>query len=422
MAPDKRTIAYRVADAVSRTVGYRVTPGYRSGPRATTQWYLEWVNGLTEKQMAAKVRAAGREVAGYHKDLLELRREADERHLVAAWLLHHDPLDPDNRTLNRSNAGWQAKKHFEITSFPRDLPDDHELWTLVDEAFEATTSHDRPWHDAEAAIVYLANTGVQALRVRRWLDAVDRLGPHDPPPPHPPLDARHVPDTVLAELDTALAAVAWHLGGANTIAHNPRVRLLTLEAVGRIVGERLDRKQLDHAMQAVADGDSLSRLSVLLGLHRTTLGKRWPGSRADAVLRPHAWLVANLDTWRTACADAAAAIQRLDDGILFDRDLRSLAWSLAHTVEIAGGWRDVAGTPEQARALLAALTAYRDRLARNSWAGSAPAPLAPEIAAPLDRLVALLADYDTAEAPNRRGGNRRPAATAPEPDDVAPTA
>lgn len=165
MASDKRTIAYKVADAVSRTVGYRVTPGYRNGPRATTQWYLEWVNGLTEKQMAAKIRAAGREVSGYDKDLLELRREADDRHLVAAWLLHHDPA---RRTLDRSRAGWQARKHFEVTSFPRNLPDDHELWTLVDQAFEATADRDRTWaYDAEAAIVYLADIGVQALRVRR---------------------------------------------------------------------------------------------------------------------------------------------------------------------------------------------------------------------------------------------------------------
>lgn len=419
MVSDKRSIAYKVANAVTKLVGYRVTPDYDSGPRGTTLWYLEWANGLTEKQMTTKVRAAGRDVAGYHKDLLRLRRQSDQRNLVAAWLLHHDPLDPGNRTLGRSSAEWQAKEHFAVTSFPRDLPDDHELWTLVDEALAATDDSQQRWHAADAAIVYLATTGVQALRVRRWIDAVDRFSPHDPPPTRPPLDSHVVPPTVLDELGSALAAVAWHLGGANTTAHDPRVRLLTLEAVNRIVGERLDQRQLHHAMQAVADGASLSGLSVLLGLHRTTLSKRWPGSRADEILRPNAWLVANLDPWRTACTAATAAVQRLDHGSLFDRDLRSLAWSLARTVEVSGGWRDVADTPDQARAMLAALSRYRKGLADNPWATAPPAPLDPEVVAPLERLAALLADYDAAEPPRRRGGNHRrpPAPTSDDQDD-----
>ncbi|WP_367139680.1 hypothetical protein [Saccharothrix sp. HUAS TT1] len=408
MAPNKGTATRRVADALSAHFGHRFTADYSSGPRNTTVWRVEWTNGPTENEVTAVLPTVASGIYGYRADELRLRRNADERNLVAAWVLHHDPADPETRYQAASGARWQAEQYFAVTSFPRDLPEGHEAWTLADEALAAGGSQ---WHDADKAVAYLAATGVQALRIRRWLAAVDlldRLRPEDTPPPRPPLDVHVVPASVLDELGSALAAVAHHLGGGGTLAHDPRVRVLTLEAVRDIVAGLLDERQLHHAMQAVADGTALGRLSLLLGLSRTTLGKRWPGSRADAVLRPNAWLAANLDPWRTACVDAAAAVHRLDDGPLFDQDVRSLAWSLGRTADLAGGWRDLAGTPEQARSLIAALARYRDKLARNPWALAPPSPLDPEIAAPLERLAALLADYDIAEPPRRRGGNNRP--------------
>lgn len=263
---------------------------------------------------------------------------------------------------------------------------------------------------ADRVIDYVATIGVRGLRMEHWLDR-----PDDPDPSStqrrvaPLLEPTGLSERTQQSLRAAAAAIMQDLAGRGPRNADPRVRVLVAEAARSALAQLVDDEQRQQALQCVADGTPLYKLSARLGKSESTLVKRWNPADFNRDLAPMLWLRQHEREWIHACNEAATEV-RANRQLVGSREiLRSLS-----AVELAiqagnADWRRLLGSPDTVRLLVTSVNdtisrRHRDRSAYRAVGEDDDQALRPGPA--LVRLADLLAQYDAAPAPQRRGGPR----------------
>lgn len=394
--PAMRKLAYLVTDRS----GVRVEADYSTEGRGT-KWYLQWANGPMVDVMRQHVQALANSVPGLNVAEVGMRRDYSDRHMIAAWLR----LTDDNS--RPEEARWSADGYFAQTSFPADIADDDPLWELVDYAIDQCGG---PGANADSVIDYVAKIGTRGLRIERWLDQFD--APAQGMPQHwvtPLLEPTGLSERTEQSLRAAVAALMQDLAGGGPRKADPRVRVLVAEAARSVLARLADDEQRHQALQCVADGTPLYRLSVRIGKSESTLVKRWDAADFNHDLAPMTWLRQHEHEWIDACTAAAAEI-RANRHLAGSREIPQLLSAVELAIQAGNAdWRRLLGSPDAVRLLL---TSVNDTFSRRHWDRSAyravgedddqalrPGPV-------LVRLTDLLAQYDAAPPPQRRGGPR----------------
>jgi hypothetical protein len=255
--------------------------------------------------------------------------------------------------------------------------------------------------------------------MEHWLDQPDTP---EPGPDHarrraapPPLHASMLAESTRRELDAVTAALVRDLAGNGPRRTDPRVGVLVAEAARAMLTQPLDDEQRRQALECVAEGTPLYTLSARIGKSHSTLAKRWNPTQFNHDLAPLAWLRQHEQQWAQACLDAAAEARTSSQTTQGRHGwpVLALVSSLEHAAtDSHAGWRRLRDTPRTARTLLTALPQTHTRARQDRPPPGPPDrhdhddKLAAEPAAgpALQRLGALLAQYDTAPTPPRRGG------------------
>lgn len=384
----------KLAQLVSRRLNIPVEADYATEGRGT-KWYLQWSNGPTVETMRRHAKAAARGVPDVDFAEVAYQRNYDDRHVVAAWLHCAAPEE---------HAGpWMADSHFRETGFPDDIADHDPVWELVDYAFAVCGG---PGTHVGDVIDYVAKIGVRGLRIEHWLDQLDTPGA-TAAPASPTLDMSMLSDSTRRELSAVAAAVIRDLAGRGPRRDDPRVQMLVAEAARTMVARPVDDLQREHTLLAVADGTPLYRLSELLGKSGSTLRKRWDTTRFNRDLAPLAWLHDHVQEWVQACGEAVAEV-RGNKEISEARDVWLLSARLDRAADDAAvSWRRLQDTPETVRGLLTAVRNAQEKARRHDslFRSAGQDEQNDPVAGPaLERLAGLLAAYDAAPVPQRRGG------------------
>ncbi|WP_033401112.1 hypothetical protein [Actinokineospora enzanensis] len=399
MAKGKGPAMRKLAQLVARRVQIRVDADYSTEGRST-KWHLTWDNGPTADVMRRHVRAVATSVPGLDVAEVGYRRDYSDRHVVAAWLRR---AERDDRV---DGGRWAAEGYFQETGFPADIAGDDPLWELVDYAFALCGGPDAY---AERVIEHVAKIGLRGLRLEQWLDQPDDLDSDSVRRRVAPLlDASGLSERTRRNLHAVAADIVRDLAGNGPRHADPRVRVLVAEAARAALTQPVDDEQRRQALECVADGTPLYKLSSRIGKSESTLVKRWNPADFNRDLAPLAWLQQHEERWAQACTDAVAEV-RANRELAEGRDIWLLLSSLERAAQDSGaGWQRLMETPQTARKLLVAVpeTFSRIRQDRLTYRTLGGEPEDGELAAgpALHRLADMLAQYDTAPPPRRRGG------------------
>lgn len=391
---------HKLARLVGKRTGIRVEAGFRTEGRST-HWHLQWSNGPSAEVMGKHAKAAAKSVPGIAVADVGYQRDYGDRFVVAAWLRG---VQRDGRD-ELDGLRYAADSYFWSTSFPQDIPDDDELWSLVDHAFEVCGG---PSTYSQRVIEHIVDVGINGLRIERWRSAPARRDPRDAAASEmPKLDVSVLSQHTRSQLAGVVSAIKRELVGRGPHSRDLLVQVMVGEATREILQRQIDQDQRRQALLAVADGTPLYQLSSMLGLSPSTLGKRWDTEQFGRDLAPLVWLREHDEEWTRACVAAAAAARANSDDLRAARDMPYLVGTLERTADTAaGGWRRLIGTPDSARSLLEADRQAREsaRSRRRQWSNTRHEPEDDVPDAALARLAELLAQYDAAPVPRRRGG------------------
>jgi hypothetical protein len=399
----------KLAQLVAKRAVIRVEADYSAQGRATT-WYLQWGDGPSVDVVRRHVQAVAKSVDGLDFAEVGYRRNYTDRHMVAAWLLQSD-LENEY-----ADVTWAAQRYFDQTSFPADIADDDPLWDLVDYAFDLCGG---PGAYADRVIQHVAGIGLRGLRMEHWLDQIDTADPAAAARHLVPLLAvSGLSERTQESLRAVTAAIVRDLAGNGPRQADPRVRVLAAEAARAALTQPLDDQQRRIAVQCVADGTALYKLSRWIGKSDSTLVKRWSTDEFNRDLAPVAWIRQHQDEWARTFLAAVAELEANADLIRHNRDVRQLLHSVKAVLDREGtGWQRLLGSPETARTLLAIVEEDRSALLRDR---KKYRPVDEALDSALDpgpalrRLTDLLAEYDAARPPRRRGGSHPRHTSHPE--------
>lgn len=341
-------------------------------------WHLTWVDGPPVETLRTHAVKAARHLPQVDAPALRYRRDETAEAVIAAFVAYVETHPADAGPAALHGPSYDALRAYDHTDIGRLDPRVREIATFVVERIGVRGAYD----EADQAIAHIAKIGLNAIRIDMWLadssQADWQLSP-------PALDPAAVSPEARSDLARALDRVTRELTGRTDHANDPRVQLLVTETLRDQLVEQIRARQRHTLALALAERISLSSLSRMMGLSKSTLGMRY-GPDLDIVLTPLTWLRDNAAEWAEACARVAKI---LEGNLAFRAELRSDITALRPK---STQWRSLIGTPEIARRVLHTIGSAR--------VGAEPAFLA---------LRDLLLAHDTAPPPSRRERHlRRP--------------
>ncbi|MFI5736074.1 hypothetical protein ACIA49_38530 [Kribbella sp. NPDC051587] len=390
----------KLALLVAKRAAIRVEADYSTEGRST-KWYLQWDNGPSKALMLRHAKAAAKAVDGLDVAEVGFRRYCSERHVVAAWLLRSPDLDTGHARIL-----WASETYVDKISFPDDLADDDPLWELVDYAFDLCGG---PSTSADTVLTHVARIKLRGLRMEHWLDQIDSADPATASQHLGPLlSAAGLSERTRENLRSVTADIMHDLSGNGPRQADPRVRVLAAEAARAALTQPLDDEQRRLAIESVAAGTALYKLSRWIGKSDSTLLKRWNTAEFNEDLAPVAWVRQHHTKWAQAFLAAIAELEANHDLVRHNRDIRQMV-NMAKAVlgREDANWQSFLGSPETARTLIAAAELdlaeqQRDRKKYRLVDETDDSGL--QMGPALQRLAELLAEYDAARPPQRRGG------------------
>lgn len=381
----KRDAMNKLAHAITTRTGIRIEVDWRQNGRSKS-WYLQWGNGPSVERMRRHVKNAVRSVPGITASEVEYQRSHSDDFAVAAWirgvLLESRGTPRDFRYL--------ADSYFNKTSFPDDIGDDHEVWALVREAFDACGG---PGAYRQDVIDHIASVGINGLRVERWFrhQDVPDLRTANEPSPALKLDDSTLTPTTHSAIDSALTAIKRDLLGDSPHRDVPMAQFFASEHARAALTRRIDQDQRAQALLIVADGSSLEKLSTMLGLPKEALSQRWNAAEFARDLVPLVRLREHAAIWEKACTAVHSAFR--DDPGATDAlswDARNALANLSFAVERGDlqTWHRLVAFVPVVRQLL-------DDARRTPPPGTRDA---------LHELDVLLAEFDHVQPPDLAGG------------------
>lgn len=324
----KRDAMHKLANAIETRTGIRAEVDWRRNGRATT-WYLRWGDGPTVERMRARVKTAARSIPGITASEVEYERTYRDDFVVAAWirgvLLEERGTPRDFRHM--------ADTYYRKTSFPDDIGDDHEIWGLVREAFEACGG---PYAHRQDVIDHIAEIGINGVRVERWFRGQDDKETRgtDPATALLNLDESTLTATTRSAIDTALAAIKRDLLGDSSRTDTPLAQMIAAEHARTVLAHRVDQDQRKQALLVVAGGTTLEQLSTTLGLPQNSLSQRWDTDEFTRDLAPLVWLREHAGAWEKACVAVHTAFRDNPDAReTLSWDARNALANLSFAVE-----------------------------------------------------------------------------------------